>query len=143
MTHSIQRRGFLVGGAAAIASASVGFVWLRGAFSSQAWIEDVVRSNLPGIKLDETSFREFVVAMSRHDWFAPSSHRAAIAVDRTVPWIAARVPQVREGLEKLERRVLTEFLIGSNFFRVRDPRAETIVYYGPAIACSNPFATLT
>lgn len=143
MTHSIQRRRFLVGGAAAIASASVGFAWLRGAFSSENWIEHVVRSNLPGIKLDETALQEFVVAMSRHDWFAPSTHRVAIAVDRTVPWIAARVPKVRDGLEKLERRVLTEFLIGSNFFRVPDPRKEEIVYHGPAIACGNPFATLS
>lgn len=143
MTHSIQRRRFLVGGAAAIASASVGFAWLRGAFGSEAWIEHVVRSNLPGIEFDETALSEFVSSMARHDWFAPSSHRVAIAVDRTLPWVAARVPKVREGLEKLERRVLTEFLIGSNFFRVPDPRAETIVYYGPAIACGNPFVSLS
>ena len=143
MTHSVQRRRFLIGGAAALASASVGFAWFRGALGPEQWIEHVVRSNLPGVQFDETALGQFIAAMSQHDWFAPSSHRLAIAVDRTVPWVAARVPKVRDGLEKLERRVLTEFLIGSNFFRVPNPRTETIVYYGPAIACGNPFVSLS
>lgn len=143
MSHSIHRRLFLLGSAAALASAGVGFAWLRGAFGPEQWIEQVVRSNLPGVKFDEVALGEFIAAMAQNDWFAPSSHRLAIAADRTVPWVAARVPKVREGLEKLERRVLTEFLIGSNFFRSPDPRAETIVYFGPAIACGNPFVSLS
>lgn len=141
MNQSVNRRRFLFGSAAALASASVGWAWIRGAFGTEQWIEDVVRSNLPGVHFDEAALRQFVTAMGRHDWFAPSSHRLAIAADRTIPWIAARVPKVRDGLDKLERRVLTEFLIGSNFFRVTDPRAEAIVYSGPAIACGNPFVS--
>lgn len=143
MSHSINRRGFLLGSSAVLASAGAGWAWFRGAFGTEQWIEDVVRSNLPGVRFDEAALRTFITSMAQHDWFAPSSHRLAIAADRTIPWIAARVPKVRDGLDKLERRVLTEFLLGSNFFRVSDPRAETIVYGGPAIACGNPFVSLS
>jgi hypothetical protein len=39
--------------------------------------------------------------------------------------------------------VLTEFLMGSNFFRTGDTKSQPIVYSGRIPACGNPFATLS
>ena len=103
------------------------------------WIEQVVRDNLPDIKLDPDSLQAFVKYMRDHERLQPTLVRATIFADRFVPWLPAHISKAREGLEGVERHVLTEYLIGSNFFRVPDPKRETIVYGGAMIACINPF----
>ena len=102
-------------------------------------VEQVVRDNLPGVELDSDSLQTFVKHMLGHERLRPPLVRATIFADRFVPWLPARISKAREGLEGVERHVLTEYLIGSNFFRVPDPRGETIVYHGAVIACINPF----
>jgi hypothetical protein len=141
--RELNRRTLLLGGAGAIGlSAGGAFLWNRYSQSRASWVEDVVRRNLPGVVLDEPSLQAFVRDVLSGDLLQPHLYRIAIFAQQATPWITARVPKVRDGLEKLERRVLTEYLLGSNFFRVEDSRRETIVYLGPAVACSNPFATL-
>ncbi|HEX7114010.1 MAG TPA: hypothetical protein VF193_02665 [Steroidobacter sp.] len=100
----------------------------------------MIRQNLPGVKLDERSLGEFVHTVLNAEFLAPSTHKAAIMADRAAPWLTARVPKLRNGLETLERKVLTEYLLGSDFFRLRDPKREPVTWSGPALACSNPFA---
>lgn len=141
----LSRRGFLVaGGLCAVGAGVAGTaVWTSFRDSRAAWVEDVIRRNLPGVTIDEASLQTFVSEMVSHDWLQPQMHRLSVFAQQTVPWVTARIPKARDGLEKLERRVLTEFLIGSNFFRVSDPKQETISYYGQATACPNPFVTFT
>lgn len=134
------RRKVLVGAAGAVT---------LGVFSAAAWtpvknhrarwIEQAVRDNLPGIDLDPASLQTFVSHMLGHERMRPVLVRATVFADRFVPWLPAHVAKARDGLAGLERHVLTEYLIGSNFFRVSDPRRETITYHGPVLACSNPF----
>jgi hypothetical protein len=142
--RELSRRTLLLGGAGGAIGLSAGgaFLWNRYSQSRASWIDDIVRRNLPGVVLDESSLRAFVRDVLAGDLLQPHLYRISIFAQQTTPWITARVPKVRDGLEKLERRVLTEYLIGSNFFRVKDSQRETIVYLGPAVACSNPFATL-
>jgi hypothetical protein len=136
-----SRRGFLIATGAVIAAMGAGFSGVRFAGSREHWVASIIRDNLPGIAIDQDSLAKFVEQAVRSDALEPVTHRLAVFAEQSVPWVTARIPKVRNGLDKLERRVLTEFLLGSNFFRVPDPKQETIVYYGPAIACGNPFVT--
>ncbi len=51
--------------------------------------------------------------------------KVTVFADRFVPWLPAHISKARDGLEGLERHVLTEYLIGGNFFRVPDPKRVT------------------
>lgn len=135
--NAISRRKVLFGAAGAATLAAVAWWPLKNYRAS--WIEQVVRDNLPGINLDPASLQTFVTYMLDHERLQPALVRATIFADRFVPWLPARISKAREGLDGVERHVLTEYLIGSNFFRVPDPKRETIVYNGAVIACRNPF----
>jgi hypothetical protein len=104
-----------------------------------AWIERVIRENLPGIALDPASLQTFIKDMLSSERMQSRKVQATVFADRFVPWLPAHIARARDGLGGLERHVLTEYLIGSNFFRVPDPKQETIVYSGMIVACRNPF----
>lgn len=137
---SPTRRKLLIGAAG---TATLGLVgagsWSRLKNYRAQWIEQVVRNYLPDIDLDPVSLQTFVDYLLAEQRMQPRVVKATVFADQFIPWLPARVIQARDGLVRLERYVLTEFLMGSNFFRVRDPRQETIVYFGPALACINPF----
>ena len=138
---SPTRRKLLIGGAAGVAALGIfgASSWSRLKNFRAEWIEQGVRNNLPGIDLDRASLKTFIDSMLAGDRMQPRVVRATVFADQFIPWLPAHVTKARDGLVSLERHVLTEYLIGSNFFRVSDPRQETIVYNGPARACANPF----
>lgn len=137
---SSGRRKVLIGAAgAATLGIFGGAAWNPLKNYRASWVEQVVRDNLPGIRLDPDSLQTFVKYMVSHERLQPPLVRATIFADRFVPWLPARISKAREGLAGVERHVLTEYLMGSNFFRVHDPKGETIVYHGAVIACINPF----
>lgn len=103
------------------------------------WVERVVRDNLPGIDLDPVSLQGFINDMLASERMQRKEVKLTVFADRFVPWLPAHISKARNGLEGLERHVLTEYLIGSNFFRVPDPKRERIVYSGTVMACPNPF----
>lgn len=103
------------------------------------WIEAVIRDNLPDVDLDAASLQAFIAEILTSERLQRRSVKAAVFADRFVPWLPAGISKVRNGLEGLERHVLTEYLVGSNFFRVPDPKQEKIVFSGRAVACINPF----
>jgi hypothetical protein len=139
----ISRRNFLLAGAGVSAIlAAVAVEWVQHPGGAGKWIEDIVRRNLPGIELDETSLHSFVGEVlaseqldGKHQWF----YSTAMMPTR---WLGSIVPVLRQARERIERQVLTRYLIGSNFFRVPDPTRETIFYVGTTIGCGNPFASL-
>lgn len=104
-----------------------------------SWVERVVRDNLPEIDLDAATLQTFVQDILATERLQGKAVKATVFADRFVPWLPAHIAKARHGLEGLERHVLTEYLIGSNFFRVPDPKQQTIVYSGLAVACRNPF----
>ena len=140
--RTLSRRRFLLASAGGVAVLGVAgsAMWDRYAASPASWVEQIVRRNLPGVAIDEASLTAFVRDMLAGDMLKPQAHRLAVFAYQTVPWITLRIPKARNGLEKLERKVLTEYLLGSNFFQASDPKRTRIVYHGPAIACGNPFA---
>jgi len=135
------RRKLLIAGAgSAVAAAIFGAAsWSELTSYRATWIERVVRDNLPDVDLDAASLRTFVTDILATERLQRKEVKAAVFADRFMPWLPPNITRARNGLEGLERNVLTEYLIGSNFFRVPDPRRETIVYSGLGLACRNPF----
>lgn len=135
------RRKLLIGSAATVATLGVvgAASWGRLKNYRAEWVEQVVRSSLPGVDIDNESLTTFVEHILSSERMRRAQVKATVFADQFVPWLPARVAKAREGLVGLERHVLTEYLLGSNFFRVSDPRQARIVYQGPALGCANPF----
>jgi len=138
---SPRRRKLLIAGAggAAVLGICGAASWAQLTNHRAIWVERVVRDNLPGIDLDAVSLQTFIKDMLASEWLQSKPVKLAVFADRFVPWLPAHFSKARDGLEGLERNVLTEYLIGSNFFRVPDPKREKIVYSGTVMACRNPF----
>jgi hypothetical protein len=136
----INRRHFLLGGAA-LAFGTSGSLWLmtRGS-DSRTWIEAVVRKHLPAIDLDSESMSRFARSLAADTNFVSKRIELALKLDALAPAMVRLAPEVRDKIEHLERQVISEYLLGSNFFRVRDPRVQTIYFGAAQTACGNPFA---
>ncbi|HEY5757996.1 MAG TPA: hypothetical protein VIU34_19355 [Steroidobacter sp.] len=135
------RRKLLIAGAggAAVLGIFGAASWAQLTHYRASWIERVVRENLPGIDLDAVSLQTFIKDMMVSERMQRKDVKLTVFADRFVPWLPAHIAKARDGLEGLERHVLTEYLIGSNFFRVPDPKRQQIVYSGMIVACRNPF----
>ena len=139
MAGILSRRNVLIGTAAVGAAAVGGVTWVATAEVKSAGLAFFKRA-LPGVTIDD---RSALVAIDEFmsDW--PTAKRLALgAVWNTagVDTMAAINPR----FESPARHLLTHFLLGSNFFLVKDPRAQPIVYLGKrsGTACANPFANL-
>ncbi|MDD9942538.1 MAG: hypothetical protein OXU20_15975 [Myxococcales bacterium] len=136
MAPRLSRRHVLIGLGGLGAGAAAGTSWAVFGDPSGAVLA-FLREVLPGVKLDEASvqtcLRDFTANWSRGKKLAIGTAWRALGVRNTAA-LHAR-------MEKLERLLLTFFLVNSNFFRVRDPRAETIVYYSRPVGapCASPF----
>jgi len=138
---SPHRRLFLAAALALTAAASSGALWLGfRPESRELWVERVLRKRLPDIDLDADSLAAFATAFVQSHEFNDRRMEIAVWLDQAMPAIARRINKAERRIEQLERAAVTEYLLGSNFFRVLDPRAETIVYSAALPACGNPFA---
>ncbi|MBM0103600.1 hypothetical protein JM946_02545 [Steroidobacter sp. S1-65] len=138
---SSGRRKLLIAGAGGTVALGIFGAASWGSLSNYraSWVESVLRENLPGIDLDPASLQAYIKDILASERMQRKEVKVTVFADRFVPWLPAHIAKARNGLEGLERYVLTEYLIGSNFFRVPDPKRETIVYSGRAVACINPF----
>ena len=138
---SPKRRRVLIAGSAALAAAAVGGIWIGSRLDGrEAWIESVVRANLPGYHLDQASLTKFVRSFVHHREFEDRKSEIAVWMAQATPALAERISKAARRVERIERMVMTEYLVGSNFFREPNPREATIIYSGPLPACGNPFA---
>ncbi len=147
MMHSIEpaspmRRRLLIAGSAVVAAGVAGGIWIGSRLEGrEAWIESVLWENLPGIDLDPASLAKFVSEFAQHREFDDEKSNIAVMLDQAVPGVTRKVDKADRRVDRMERLVVTEYLMGSNFFRVPDPRQETIFYAGTVGAvCGNPFA---
>ncbi|HWK48774.1 MAG TPA: hypothetical protein VNR40_02755, partial [Steroidobacter sp.] len=118
------RRKLLIAGAGGTVALGIFGAASWGQLSSYraTWVERVVRDNLPGIDLDGASLQTFIKDILASERMLRKEVKVTVFADRFVPWLPAHISKARNGLEGLERYVLTEYLIGSNFFRVPDPK---------------------
>lgn len=139
---SRRRRVFLFGAAGGLLLlGTAGAVSLNGVNESRIqWLKSTIRQHLPGVTIDEMSLEKFASDIVDAGMVDSTARKISIGLAQAAPWVTSRLPLMSEGLQKLERQVLTEFLLGSDFFRMADPRAQTVTYYARAVACANPFS---
>jgi hypothetical protein len=138
---TLSRRRVLIAGSAVAATAAAGGIWIASRIDGPAvWIEAVVRRHLPGLTLDPVSLATFIDEFSRRRELQDAKLKLAVNIDQAVPAVTPRVAKLDRRIDRLERLVVTSYLVGSNFFRESDPHTATIVYGGELPACGNPFA---
>lgn len=137
----LTRRNLLLGGAA-LGALGLGVAGYAATASAFDFFKAMLRSQLPGVRISDTSIRAFTedAIIGRESDFAPKL-RVLSGMVRTLGFEAvAAIIRNNYAFEKFNRDFLTQFLVGSNFFHLADPRAEEVVYFGRPGACPNPFA---
>jgi apolipoprotein N-acyltransferase len=136
--NSPTRRKLLFA-AGALGLAGVGWLGFR-PYDRRTWIEATLRKYLPDINIDAESLAKFTTEISQSRQFNDTRQRIALWMDHALPKFARRLPKAGDRIDRMERQVVSDFLTGSNFFRVADPRRQPITYGGAIPACGNPFA---
>lgn len=136
----ITRRKVLVGGAAAAGVVLVGgavYVGAGGHYGS--WIHEVLSRHLPGHGFDPDGLDLYVRQFMEGKRAEGAAKLELYALAEQVSDPAALLPGgLRQKLAEEERRIVTSFLMGSDFFSAT-PRPRVVTYFGSS-ACANPFA---
>lgn len=131
------RRGLLklVAGGAVAAGAGLYFA------APERYLRDLLARALPGVRLDPEGVALFEEEMLSIRLDAPRDRLLAWGLG-PASWVDPVAPEkVRRLREDFDRKALTFFLNGSDFFAYENPREEVIGYYGALDMCAtNPFA---
>lgn len=137
MDFELNRRSVLAG-AGVLAACAGGYFASRDPRQMGAAF---VRGSLPGISIDEASLdlcvEDYLSGLSKTEYLAAKVSWAVMGVEG--------MASVHPKFATAARNLLTRFLVHSNFFWLKDPRDETIVYRRPVegVACGNPMANLS
>jgi hypothetical protein len=122
------------------ASASGAYFWTSG---PDALIGKILSRRLPGVRIDPAS----IAALSRDikAEFETVPRRLALegaALAANIVGIDALSKFKLKAMEisHLERKVLTFFILGSNYLDVKDPKSDLVTYYAAQWRCGNRFA---
>jgi hypothetical protein len=139
--HPSRRTILAILTAASAASAGGAYFWTIG---PEALIGKILRRRLPGIRTDAVS----LAALSRDVqaiFFKTPVRKLALEGGALAAMIVGIDPfsqlQVTAAeFYRLERIVLTFFILGSDYLDVKDPKADLVTYYAAPAACPNRFA---
>lgn len=128
--------GSAVGGLAVIGGGGAAFVATD---HYNGWIHDILQRGLPGYRLEPKGLARFI-----DDYFTAKKHatklRVFAAAQRVLNVKAALPDDMAEDVEVAERSILSDFLVGSDFFENYPDGPKEITYRGIPIACVSPFA---
>jgi hypothetical protein len=138
----VRRRNLLLMG---VAAGALGLVGGGGAAlvamdRYQGWIRDILQRSLPGYDLEPDG-----LALFTDEYFAKKKSATKLRLFAAAQPVVNAKPvlpeDMAEDVEEEERRILSNFLIGSDFFENYPRGRREITYRGSAEACSSPFAT--
>jgi hypothetical protein len=134
----LDRRRLMIGaaGLVAVATLGAGFLSVEIFGDRYRFFGEVLRRNLPGVRIKDSEVEKFVDAYwpEFSDRFGPRNSRLL----KVLAWLQGALPGEKWRVV-VDRHVLTNFLLGSNFFLVPDPKAAEINFFGLPRVCSNPF----
>jgi hypothetical protein len=141
MIHMQSRRKFLLMGTAtgvlAVLGGGSAFVALD---HYRGWIRAVLRRSLPGYEVEPEGLDRFVEDYNARTYDGPAFRTFAAA--QNVFNATVILPEdMQSTVEERERRILTDFLLGSDFFDQYPNGTRVITYRGAPEACGSPFAT--
>jgi hypothetical protein len=137
----MKRRYFLLSGLAGVCGL-VGWRYARS--TDEAAIVKVVYKRLPYLQLDDAGVRRFASDLAAAHTISSFRLRVTDAAGAfyTRPSLSAD-NRFDNAIRHGEDRVVTQYLLSSDFFRNGADEQRTVRYvhyYDPLIACANPFA---
>jgi hypothetical protein len=137
----MKRRTFLASATALLAGV-IG--WRAAASSPESAVSKVIHKKLGYLKLDAEGVRRFAADLVVRKAISPARLRAidaagALYTGLSMSHDGALDNAVRHG----EDRIVTQYLISSDFFKNGADKSRTVQYlgyYDPLVACNNPFA---
>src|SRR5262245_61556853 len=138
----MRRRQFLLmgsalGGLAAFGFASAGYVALD---RYGGWIREILSRSLPGYSFDPDGLALFIDEYNEQQGRS-IKYRVFAAAEGVVDAKAVLPKRQAEDVRRRERRILSDFLVGSDFFENYPGGTKMITYRGKPEACGSPFAT--
>lgn len=105
----------------------------------EGWIRDALSRSLPGYSFDPAGLARFVAEYDARQPFSIKRRvlAAAQGLIDTKPFLPERKVM---HLAEIEREVLSDFLVGSDFFENYPDGPKVITYRGAPAACISPFA---
>jgi hypothetical protein len=135
----VPRRRFLLLGGAAGALAVGGATGFAFTDRFRGWIRDTLEHALPGYSLEPAGLAQFA-----GEYYAKRKDHDALRVFAAAQGVIdakwALPPKMAIDVQEEERQILTDFLVGSDFFDNYPDGPKTVTYRGLPEAC-NPFAT--
>ncbi len=133
----MRRRHFITAGAAAGGTILLGTVFVAGGYKS--WMRKLLERALPGYSFNPEGVELFL------ETAAPESEGMKFRIFGAAEGIVDVKPLLPEGMERHaddeERRMLTDFILGSDFLEHYPDASQEITYHGTTAACRSPFAT--
>lgn len=136
----VTRRQFLLGGTAlgGLIIAGGGTFLITDRY--EGWISKILHRYLPGYRLDPHGLARFIDDYNKKQGDALKLRMFA-AVQGVVDAKALLPGGTKTEVDNEARRILSAFLVGSDFFDNYPNGPKTITYSGVPVACSSPFAT--
>jgi hypothetical protein len=137
-----RRRTFLLMGSAVGALAIVGGAGAAFVATDRCrgWIRKILQRSLPDYSVDPEGFARFV-----DDYNAAKGRALKLRVFAAAENFLDAKPALPSGMAsdvaEEERHILTDFLVGSDFFERYPNGPKLITYRGKPDACASPFAT--
>lgn len=138
----MRRRQFLLMGSALGGLAAIGFTGAGYVAVDRygGWIREILSRSLPGYSFDPDGLALFIDEYNKQQGRS-IKYRVFAAAEGVIDAKAVLPKRQAENVQRRERKILSDFLVGSDFFENYPDGAKTITYRGQPAACGSPFAT--
>jgi hypothetical protein len=143
MMARLSRRMVLTLLATAGATSAAGLYFFRNS-TPEALIGKILARQFPGINIDPVSIAALTVDI-RAARFQTFGRRLALEIGARAAGVVgidalAEWKKTAPQFSQLERKVVTFFILGSNFLDVKDPKSDLVTYEAIPAICPNRFA---
>jgi hypothetical protein len=142
MAHRPSRRSVL-GLLTAVGAAVAGgvYVWKTG---PESLVGKILARRFPGLRIDAAGIAALTRDVKDAKFQTPGRRLALEGGARAAGIVGvdalARWKLTATSFSQLERKVITFFLLGSNFLDVSDPKSNPVTYVEAPLVCPNRFA---
>ena len=128
--------GVATGTLALVGGGAVAFVYFD---EFEWWIRNTLRLALPGYDLEPNGLAQFI-----EEYYETRKDNGRLRLFAATERLMGRwalSDEMASDIDEEERKIISDFLIRSDFFTNYPDRSKRITYRGIADACGSPFAT--
>jgi tellurite resistance protein len=136
----MNRRNFLVGSVATCAVVAVAGASVLVYGSNERFLIGLLNEMVGAFSMSEDDQRKFVTYFSRD--YGSKKLMAVIELYRLKVKAHIGIARTDDELDKFERRLVTDFMVSTDYLRKQHQDNPAIAYLGPRV-CGNPYAQFT